>query len=114
MLTVKKSTIVFSLCFLTFALVISPMPVQGEDNSGRQAPTFTIKKVEAVPGQKATEQKNPDATEQTGSSENQPQIFLQTPDYDFGKVWEGKEVIHSFIVKNTGNAELAIKDVRTG
>ena len=113
MFTIKKSTVYVSLALFTVSLLISSSLVQGKDST-EQPLNFTKKDVKVVSDQQASDQKSPAATEETASSKNQPQIFLATPEYDFGKVWEGKEVIHSFIVKNTGTGPLNIEDVRTG
>jgi hypothetical protein len=42
-----------------------------------------------------------------------PQIYFKETRYDFGKVKEGDIVEHTFTFKNSGNAPLDIKDVRT-
>lgn len=34
--------------------------------------------------------------------------------YDFGMAFEGSDVTHDFIVKNTGNADLEIQSVKAG
>ena len=34
--------------------------------------------------------------------------------YDFGAVLEGTDVVHGFVIRNTGDAALEIKNVRTG
>ena len=48
------------------------------------------------------------------SGENQPAILIEQRMFDAGEVWEGDMVTHSFIVKNTGKAELNISNVKPG
>ena len=48
------------------------------------------------------------------SKENQPQVPIDSTQYDVGEVYEGDELVHTFIVKNTGTALLTIKDVKAG
>ncbi len=43
-----------------------------------------------------------------------PVAVLESPSYDFGSVYEGIDVVHDFIVKNTGDADLEIKSVKAG
>jgi hypothetical protein len=40
-----------------------------------------------------------------------PRVEFPETSYDFGKVFEDKELTHSFIIKNTGDAPLHIKDI---
>ncbi len=47
-------------------------------------------------------------------AQNQPKISIDSYHYDAGEVYEGDELIHTFIVKNTGTAELNIKNVKPG
>jgi len=44
----------------------------------------------------------------------QPAITFDAIQFDAGEVWEGDIVTHSFIVKNTGKAELSISNVKPG
>ena len=43
-----------------------------------------------------------------------PEIFIPRPNYDAGEVWEGDEVIHTFIIENRGTALLEIAKVNPG
>lgn len=64
---------------------------------------------------KATVKPKPvENTEEQSSGENQPAISFDSITYDAGEVWEGDTVIHTFMVKNTGTAELTIKSVKPG
>ncbi|MBI9085563.1 MAG: hypothetical protein JEZ11_18340 [Desulfobacterales bacterium] len=40
-------------------------------------------------------------------------LFLETG-YLFPAVVEGTQVVHDFVIRNTGNAELQIKQIKTG
>lgn len=43
-----------------------------------------------------------------------PKAELESLSHDFGSVLEGNDVIHGFVIKNTGDAPLDIEKVRTG
>jgi hypothetical protein len=44
----------------------------------------------------------------------QPVASVEIYTYDFGKVLDGTDILHDFTVKNTGDADLEIKDVQAG
>jgi hypothetical protein len=46
-------------------------------------------------------------------AQTSPVAFLPERKYEFEAVPEGSEVVHDFILKNTGTAPLHIKKVRT-
>ena len=48
------------------------------------------------------------------ASPNAPVIQVPEATYDFGEVFEGGEVSHDYMVKNTGKTELQIEQVRPG
>lgn len=48
------------------------------------------------------------------ATEGVPNALVEGDSHDFGSVFEGTAVIHDFIVKNTGDADLKIKNVYTG
>lgn len=52
--------------------------------------------------------------EEKASAQAQPQISFDATSYDAGEVWEGDRVSHTFIVKNTGIAQLDISKVKPG
>jgi len=43
-----------------------------------------------------------------------PNAEIGAASHDFGTVLEGTDVLHGFVIKNTGDAVLEIKNVRTG
>lgn len=43
-----------------------------------------------------------------------PIITVPVDRYDFGSAAEGAEVVHDFVIRNTGDAELVISQVKTG
>ncbi len=56
---------------------------------------------------------------QTLAAQNEPQpavaeMIVAEPLFDFGRVLEGTEVIHDFLLENRGTGDLAIDQVRTG
>ena len=72
------------------------------------------------PGAQESSEKKPSnqseaaKTPENVSEEKQPHLTLDAATYDVGDIYEGETVSHSFKVKNTGTAELTIKDVRAG
>ena len=52
--------------------------------------------------------------EEKASAQAQPQISFDATSYDAGEVWEGDNVSHTFIVKNTGKVQLDITKVKPG
>ncbi len=49
-----------------------------------------------------------------GADEGVPSAFVEGISYDFGTVLERINVIHDFVIKNKGDADLEIVKVRTG
>ena len=43
-----------------------------------------------------------------------PRLEIREASFDFREAFEGEKVSHDFVVKNTGNAVLSIKEVRRG
>lgn len=48
------------------------------------------------------------------ANEPAPKAVAETDSYEFGTVLEGNDVIHDFVIKNTGDAPLEIQNVRSG
>ena len=48
------------------------------------------------------------------ADEGKPSAVVENPVHNFGLVYAGKSVVHSFTIKNTGDAPLVIESVRTG
>jgi len=48
------------------------------------------------------------------ANQDQPEIFIETSEYDAGEFYEGTEVTHYFIIKNKGKGELRINKVQSG
>ena len=47
-------------------------------------------------------------------SEAKPVAVPVNDSYDFGEVYEGVDVTHDFIIKNTGDADLEIQKAKAG
>ena len=47
-------------------------------------------------------------------TENQPELKLIDSAYKFETITEGKEIVHDFIIKNVGNAQLDVLRVKPG
>jgi hypothetical protein len=45
---------------------------------------------------------------------DKPTAVAEPSSYEFGNVFEGPPVIHDFIIKNTGSANLEIQNVKSG
>ena len=43
-----------------------------------------------------------------------PVAAVKADSHEFGLAYEGSDVTHEFIIKNTGDAPLMIQDVKTG
>lgn len=48
-----------------------------------------------------------------GAAPKQPTAVMEGADFNFGSVPAGKDVLHDFVIKNTGNAMLRIESVKT-
>jgi len=127
MLNIRKNSFIVIICFLTVLLfshyleaeeeLKNTLSVQQKGESEQEhSPSLTIKgaKIEIVPGRKASEQKKIESKKEQAIKEGQPQISFEYNNYDVGEVWEGEEIVHAFIIKNTGTAQLNIKDVSPG
>ena len=95
MLTEKKYVFILSLCFLTAALF---------------SPFSGVQEVQAAPSDQLEAESTPGNT----APEQVPHIAVDAANYDAGEIYEGETIVHSFTVKNTGTAELSIKDVKAG
>ncbi len=42
-----------------------------------------------------------------------PNAVVEGADYNFGSVPAGKDILHDFVIKNTGNQTLKIESVKT-
>jgi len=55
-----------------------------------------------------------DSHQEQAVSSEKPRISFDATSHNAGEVWEGDVVSHSFVVKNTGTAELTINKVKPG
>ena len=124
MLSTMKNPFYFILCCLLTLLAFQCLPLIGSDRillaeentQGNKSPSFTVK------GENLTitpvKQESAGGKSETGQGEtatgDQPHLVIESPKHDVGDVWEGEDIIHSFIVKNTGTAQLDIKNVKAG
>ena len=56
---------------------------------------------------------NPLTIDGISKSINTPQITINSPVFDFGEVKEGEKLEHTFLIKNTGEANLIISSAKT-
>ena len=96
MFTEKKCFIMIMFCFLA-TLLFFPL-------LGAQEPS------EKTPSQLSASEN----TKENVPEGEQPQITVGEATYDVGDINEGETIFHSFTIKNTGTAELSIKDVKAG
>ncbi len=111
MTSLKKLLFTFLLYLMIFPLYLN-QSLSAEE--GKSFPTFSIKnsRVDTVSQRLAKAQK--DTQKEQTASGSQPHLEILSPAYDAGEVWEGHDIIHSFTIKNTGTAELTIKNVKSG
>lgn len=48
------------------------------------------------------------------ATEGKPVAVVENDSYDFGIKFEGIDVVHDYIIKNNGDADLEIRSVKTG
>ena len=56
---------------------------------------------------------NPLTVDGLSKNINVPQISINSPVFDFGEVNEGEKIEHTFVIKNTGKANLVINSAKT-
>ncbi len=83
-----------ALTALAFCVAVAPAFAQVDKGSGAKAPPKPSVKVEAKPAGPA------------------PKILVDKETHEFGEVWVGAKVNHTFEVRNTGNAVLNITKVK--
>lgn len=50
----------------------------------------------------------------TQADEGKPAAVIEKASHDFGSVYEGVDVIHDFVIRNKGDADLEVTDVKAG
>lgn len=120
MITTMRKSFYFTLCFILTLFAFQCLPlitpnqiVSAEENTASQkvkSPSFTVKGANITPVKQESGEKQP-GTSTTG---DQPHLAIDPSSHDVGEIWEGDDIIHSFIVKNTGKALLNIKNVKAG
>ena len=120
MLTSMKKTFCFIACFLATLFTFHCLPLVGsdqtagaEENSATpkvKSPSFTVKGSNITP----VKQESVEKQSAQSASGDQPHISIDSASHNIGELWEGEDIIHSFIVKNTGTAQLDIKNVKAG
>ena len=98
MFTLKKYALILTLYFITTLTLL---------------PFGYLRAKEELKKKPVDRQKTESKQKQT-HTQNQPRISFDSQKYDAGVVWEGDEVVHTFIVKNTGTTQLDIKNVKPG
>lgn len=98
MFTIKKHFhLITMLCFLTASLSLQHLWAE-ERFSKKTLP----------------DQQNAEEKKEIVPTQNQPQISLDSTQYDAGEVYEGDVIVHAFTVRNTGTAQLNIEKVKAG
>ena len=93
---VKRIVSALICCFVIFPAVLS---------FGQEAKTS--EPASQIPAAGASDLEK----EETGKN---PAIFAAKTEYEFPLVLEGKHVTHEFAIQNKGDAELEIREVKTG
>ena len=120
MLTTLKKMFYFISCFLVTLFTFQCLPLTGsnqtvfaEEKTASQevkSPSFTVKGTNVTPVKQESGAKQADQ-KTTG---DQPHLYMDSPSHNVGEIWEGEDIIHPFVVKNTGAAQLDIKNVKAG
>jgi hypothetical protein len=120
MFTSMKKTFCFIFCLLVTLFTFHCLPLLGSDQAvcaeenaatpNLKSPSFTVKGSNITPVKPESVEKQSGQT----ASGNQPRIAIDSASYNIGEIWEGEDIIHSFVLKNTGTAQLDIKNVKAG
>ena len=54
------------------------------------------------------------ATEKDAKAKEGPSLVIVRPTFEAGKVLEGEEIVHTFVIRNKGIKDLVIKNVKPG
>ena len=120
MFTAKKKMFYCISCFLVTLFAFHCLSLIGPDQTACAEESATTPKVKSpsftVKGSNITPVKQESVEKQSGQSAggDQPHISIDSASHNIGEIWEGEDIIHSFIVKNTGTAQLDIKNVKAG
>ncbi len=57
--------------------------------------------------------KNGDNSQTNNSNEIMPFVHIETTTHNFGKILQGEEVAYTFIIKNIGNDDLILRNVKS-
>jgi len=102
-----------SFCLLIIVCFVANFLVLPQLYAQKPKINVTVTPKSEAKSPKAVSPKVPETTKVKATG-NQPAIVIEERQYDAGEVWEGDIVSHSFIVKNTGKAELNISNVKPG
>ena len=116
MITAMRNPFYFLLILFTFQclpLTGTQQVLFAEENAitqEKKSPSFTVK------GSNITPVKQESLEKQLGQTTtgDQPSLTIDSPSHNIGEVWEGEDIVHPFIVKNSGTAQLDIKNVKAG
>jgi len=117
----KNRLFLTMLCLLLTIFYADCLPAQVEtgtgktDSKGKSAPSLSIKgsSVQTAPAVMPAGQAEAQKSS-TAAGGGQPHLALETSHYDAGELWEGEDIIHTFTIRNTGTAQLAISNVKPG
>ena len=126
MLTTMRNPFCLILCCLITLVAFQCLPVIGSDHTllaeetavtqEKKSPSFTVKgkNINITPVKQNSEGEKSEIKQGQTTTGDQPHLIIDSPKHDVGEVWEGEDIIHSFIIKNTGTAQLDIKNVKAG
>jgi hypothetical protein len=118
----KNRLFLTMICLLLTIFYADCLPAQVDetgtgktDSKGKSAPSLSIKgsSVQTAPAVTPAGQAEAQKSS-TAAGGGQPHLALETSHYDAGELWEGEDIIHTFTIRNTGTAQLAISNVKPG
>jgi len=123
MFIIKKYFLLTMLCLLFIIFHFNYLAAQEEtgkeptESKGKSGSSLSIKGSNVQIAPEAAPAGQPETHKSTKSNTSggaQPHLVIAAPDYDAGELWESEDIIHTFIVRNTGTAQLDITNVKAG
>jgi hypothetical protein len=116
----KNRLFLTMLCLLLTIFYADFLPAQvetGTEKTGSKVkitPSLSIKGSSVQTAPAVTPAGQPESQKSGTAGGDQPHLALETSHYDAGELWEGEDIIHTFNIRNTGTAQLAISNVKPG
>ncbi len=123
MFIVKKHVLLTLVCLALITVRIDSPYARQDNEKGKteggekSSPSLAIKasSVQIAPdAAPAGQAKTSESGKNNSAGGAQPHIVVDASDYDAGEIWENETLIHTFVVRNTGTAQLDITQVKAG